>query len=70
MGDDRRKIIEEVARLEQLQKRIVEGAQRGGRSRSAAKVAAGRDNAAHARTMKEMYRKFPVLRDRTRTKEE
>jgi len=68
--DQTDQIIEQVESLEEMRRRLVEGGRRGGQSTSDRKREAGRRNAALARTTKEMYRKFPILRQHGGSSEE
>lgn len=71
MRQSRQRSMEETMppnEAEKILKRIREGGRRGGSVKSEAKVESGRRNAALARVTKEMYRKFPILREQANAK--
>lgn len=51
-----------MGRAEEVLKRVTEGGRRGGESTSAQKRKTAQENIAKARATRELYRKFPVLR--------
>lgn len=52
-----------MSRAEEVLKRVTEGGRRGGESTSAQKRKAAQQNIAKARATREMYRRYPVLRE-------
>lgn len=53
-----------MSRAEEVLKRVTEGGRRGGESTSEAKRQSAKENIAKARATREMYRKFPILREK------
>lgn len=53
-----------MSRAEEVLKRVTEGGRRGGESTSAQKRKTAQENIAKARATREMYRKFPILREK------
>lgn len=53
-----------MSRAEDVGKRVIEGGRRGGESTSEQKRKAAQQNIAKARATREMYRKFPILREK------
>src|SRR5262249_17727460 len=60
--DQLERILTRVSELESAHHRNVEGGRRGGSSRSERKSESSRRTIAIARATREMYRKFPILR--------